>query len=186
MGVRIHSSRNGLHITMLYSLTHLWKIIGAQIPTYFISASLSFITADIGGTEVAAWLPVSIGLAQAAVSPFCGYLQDIFGRRAITLIGSLLLVTGTVVMGTAHHFTQGIVAVVLVGAGSAIAELTALAGYVLCESLDGLIIKLIVDFRTAELVPISKRGYYLAIVTGSILPFAPYLLYAELLSTYYS
>ena len=90
---------------MLYSLTHLWKIIGAQIPTYFISASLNFMTANISGTEVATWLPVSIGLAQAAISPFCGYLQDIFGRRAITLIRSLLLVTGTVVMGTAHHFT---------------------------------------------------------------------------------
>jgi MFS family permease len=124
----------------------LWNIIGAQIPTYFISASLSFITADIGGAEAAAWLPVSIGLATAAVSSFCGYLQDLFGRRAITLIGGILLVVGTIVMGTAHHFRQGVVAAVLIGAGSAIAELTALAGYVLGESPDGLIIKLIVDF----------------------------------------
>ncbi|OQV06095.1 hypothetical protein CLAIMM_10723 isoform 2 [Cladophialophora immunda] len=66
-------------------------------------------------------------------------------------------------MATAQTFRAGVVAMCFAGAGASIGELTAVAG-------------------TAELVPIKKRGIYLAIVTASILPFAPYLLYAQLLA----
>jgi MFS family permease len=33
---------------------------------------------------------------------------------------------------------------------------------------------------------VKARGYYLALVTGFVLPFTPYLLYAQLLSTYHT
>jgi hypothetical protein len=39
---------------------------------------------------------------------------------------------------------------------------------------------------TSELVPVKKRGIYLALVTLFVLPFTPYLLYAQLLSTYHT
>jgi hypothetical protein len=42
------------------------------------------------------------------------------------------------------------------------------------------------QISTSELVPVNKRGLYLAMVTGAILPFCPYLLYAQLLSTYHT
>lgn len=35
-------------------------------------------------------------------------------------------------------------------------------------------------------MPVKTRGYYLALVTGFVLPFTPYLLYAQLLSTYHT
>ena len=38
----------------------------------------------------------------------------------------------------------------------------------------------------SELVPVSKRGVYLALVTFSIIPFCPYLMYSELLGTYHT
>jgi hypothetical protein len=38
----------------------------------------------------------------------------------------------------------------------------------------------------SELVPVNKRGVYLALVTFSILPFCPYLMYSELLATYHT
>ncbi|KAJ9611234.1 hypothetical protein H2200_004417 [Cladophialophora chaetospira] len=141
--------------------------VGSQIPLYFVGGSLAFIAADIGGVEASAWLAVSYALALSAVAPFCGYLQDLVGRRNITLGGGLMLMMGCIVLATAKSFGAGVVGMGFAGAGAAIGELTALAG-------------------TAELVPVNKRGIYLALVTLFVLPFTPYLLYAQLLSTYHT
>lgn len=102
--------------------------IGSQIPLYFTGGSLSFIAADIGGATASAWLPVAYALALAAVAPFCGYMQDLFGRRNITLGGGTVLIVGIIVLATAKSFAQGVVGMGLSGGGAAIGELTALAG----------------------------------------------------------
>jgi hypothetical protein len=102
--------------------------VGAQIPLYFVGGSLSFIAADIGGASKISWLPVSNTLVLAAFAPYCGYMQDIFGRRYITLGGGLLILTGCAILATAHSFGQAIVGMCFAGAGAAIGELTALAG----------------------------------------------------------
>ncbi len=102
--------------------------VGSQIPLYFCGGSLSFIAKDIGGTETSAWLSVSYALALSAVAPFCGYLQDLLGRRIITLGGGVSLMMGCIILATAHKFGQGIVGMSFAGAGAAIGELTALAG----------------------------------------------------------
>ena len=94
-------------------------------------------------------------------------MQDLFGRRNETLFGGLLLIVGCIVLATAKTFGAGIVAMCLAGGGAAICELTALAGM-------------------SELVPVKQRGFYLALVTFSIIPFCPYLMYSELLGTYHT
>jgi hypothetical protein len=104
--------------------------VGSQIPLYFVGGSLSFIAADIGGAEASAWLSVSYALALSAVAPFCGYLQDLVGRRNITLGGGVSLMMGCIILATAHTFGQGVVGMSFAGAGAAIGELTALAGLV--------------------------------------------------------
>lgn len=55
----------------------------------------------------------------------------------------------------------------ITGVGSGINELTALAG-------------------TAELVPVSRRGYYVAGMIMTILPFLPAAMYAQLIAAYSS
>ena len=102
--------------------------VGSQIPLYFVGGSLSFIAADLGGTEVSAWLSVAYALALSAIAPFSGYLQDLIGRRNVTLVGGASLMLGCIVLATAKHFGQGIVGMGFAGAGAAIGELTALAG----------------------------------------------------------
>lgn len=102
--------------------------VGSQIPLYFAGGSLSFISRDIGGTEASAWLAVAYALALSAVAPFCGYLQDLVGRRNITLAGGAVLMMGCIIIATAKQFGQGVVGMSFAGAGAAIGELTALAG----------------------------------------------------------
>jgi MFS family permease len=85
-------------------------------------------TNDLGGPTKISWIPVSNTLALAAVAPFCGYLQDIFGKRNITLFGCACIMTGIIVLATSHSFGQGVTGMSLAGAGAAIGELSALAG----------------------------------------------------------
>ncbi|OQV05048.1 hypothetical protein CLAIMM_09846 [Cladophialophora immunda] len=138
--------------------------VGSQIPLYFVGGSLSYIAADLGSASTG-WLPVSNSLALAAVCPFCGYLQDMFGKRNISILGSVMILVGVLITATAKTFAQGVVGMTIAGGGAAIGELTALAG-------------------TAELVPVKKRGIYLACVTFFICPFFPYVLYSQLLSAH--
>lgn len=65
------------------------------------------------------------------MAPFVGYLQDLFGRREITLIGSIIIMVGIVLVGTAHGFAQAVAGMAIAGVGAGICELTALAGYVI-------------------------------------------------------
>jgi MFS family permease len=92
------------------------------MPLYFTRASLSFITADIGGADKAAWLPVANTLTLGATAPFVGYTQDLVGRRYIALLGCLLLVAGVVIFGTAHEFGQAVAGMAISGMGAGIGE----------------------------------------------------------------
>ena len=135
------------------------------MPLYFVAGSLSFITKSVGGSAISSWSVTSYSLAFASIAPFSGYLQDVFGRRYISLTGSATLILGLILIGTTHTMTQVIVGMTISGVGAAIGELTALAG-------------------TSELVPVKNRGWYLGLVTGCILPFSPYPIYTTLLGTH--
>ncbi|KJX96812.1 MFS drug efflux pump like protein [Zymoseptoria brevis] len=143
-------------LSMLYT--------GSQIPLYFVGGTLSYISADIGGADVIGWLPVANTLAIASVAPFVGYLQDLFGKRYISLFGALLLCVGCVVLGTAHSLGPALVGMAMAGGGAGIGELTGLAGL-------------------AETVPVKQRGYSLAVLTAFVLPFCPYVMYSEMFCT---
>lgn len=97
---------------------------------YFVGGCLSFMEADLGAEKTGSWLPVSNTLAITAVAPFVGYLQDLLGRRNITLAGSVVIMVGIALIGSAHSFRQAVAGMTLSGVGAGICELSALAGYV--------------------------------------------------------
>jgi MFS family permease len=101
---------------------------GSQIILYFIGGSISFIEEDLKLTHGTSWLSTANVLATAVVSPYAGYLQDLFGKRYIALFGSLCLCIGCALTGSAHTFGQILTGMALTGVGAAIGELTALAG----------------------------------------------------------
>lgn len=72
---------------------------GSQLPLYFIGGSIAFVVKEIGGGDKESWLPVAATLAVAATCPFSGYLQDLMGRRNITLFGCVLLLVGIGLVG---------------------------------------------------------------------------------------
>jgi len=157
---------------------------GSQVLLYFVGGCLSYIEADLNATSKASWLPVSNTLAITAVAPFVGYLQDLLGRRNITLCGSLIIMVGIALVGAAHGFGQAVTGMALAGAGAGICELTALAGYVeRTVAPSEMQHKADMSNSISDIVPVRQRGVSLALMTGCILPFTPYVMYSQLLST---
>lgn len=137
---------------------------GSQLPLYFVGGTLEFIGEDLNNSEIVGWLPVANTLAIASVCPWVGYMQDLFGKRTMGLFGAILLCVGCIVLGTAQNLAAALSGMALAGAGAGVGELTGLAGL-------------------AETVPVRHRGYSLAILTAFVLPFCPYVMYAELFTT---
>ncbi|KXS98507.1 hypothetical protein AC578_5507 [Pseudocercospora eumusae] len=136
--------------------------VGSQIILYFVSSNLTAIAIDINST-LANWMLTANTLAVAAVCPFVGYITDLLGRRWLCLGGTLLLIIASAVQGTAHSLAQAVAAQAIGGIGAGICELVALAG-------------------VAEITPNKWRGVTLSLVTFSIVPFMPQLLYSILIT----
>ncbi|CAK1367690.1 unnamed protein product [Cercospora beticola] len=135
--------------------------VGSQIILYFTSSALAPISQSLGTTR-GNWMLTANTLAVAAICPFVGYITDLMGRRNIALIGTLFLLTSCAVQATANSLAQAVSAQAIGGLGAGMAELVALAG-------------------VAEITPARWRGVTLSLVTFSIVPFMPQLLYTILI-----
>ena len=125
--------------------------VGSQILLYFVSAGLTYISLDLN-TSIGNWMLTANTLAVAATCPFVGYLTDMLGRRWVCVFGTVCLIIGSIVMGTAKSLGAAIAAQTIGGLGAGICELTAIAG-------------------VAEISPQRWRGVTLSLVTFSIIPF---------------
>jgi MFS family permease len=133
--------------------------VGAQAVLYMTGGALSYIGESIG-TKYPNWLLTANTLAVTAIVPFVGYITDLLGRRYVAIAGSVFLIIASVVQAASKSLGSSVTAQAIGGIGAGICELTALAG-------------------VAEITPVRWRGVSLAVVTFSILPFIPYILYIE-------
>jgi MFS family permease len=62
-----------------------------------------YIYSEIGGVDRWIWFILAYLIALAGVCPFVGSLSDLLGRRYVALIGSMLIIVGTIVSSTAHR-----------------------------------------------------------------------------------
>lgn len=157
--------------------------VGSQIILYFTSSALTSISQSLG-TTIGNWMLTANTLAVAAICPFVGYITDLMGRRSIALLGTLLLLIACTLQATAHSLAQAIAAQAIGGMGAGMAELVALAGsvHVLLLAVHIYICHLLtITCRVAEITPVRWRGVTLALVTFSIVPFMPQLLYTILI-----
>lgn len=97
-------------------------------------------------------------LAVAAIAPFVGYITDLLGRRWVCIGGTVCLLVSSILIAASYNFATVIAGMAIGGIGAGICELTALAG-------------------VAEITPVRWRGASLALVTFTILPFMPSVIY---------
>ena len=165
-------------------LTMVARALTVLTMSWLVAGAPAYIYAELGGVDHWVWFVTANLLATAAVAPFVGAMSDLAGRRQIALAGSFIIILGQVICCTArtmdvfigrpqllsgetkcrvpanHRRTGGMS---ITGMGTGINELTVLAG-------------------TAELVPLSKRGYYLAAVSATMIPYIPSVMYAQVIS----
>lgn len=145
----------------LVCMSFLW--CGSQIPLFLFGSVFPLIYSDIGGVDRYTWLVVAYLIPNAALCPFVGALSDMFGRRMVGVVGQVCLVIGPIITSTANEMNIAIAGQVFSGLGAGLNELIALAG-------------------TAEMVPVRKRGTYVGLVIFSILPWAPSVLWGQLIA----
>ncbi|EMD35490.1 hypothetical protein CERSUDRAFT_157287 [Gelatoporia subvermispora B] len=110
-----------------------------------VSTAAPTIVSQLHGEDFT-WVSTAYTLASAACLPMSGKLAQIFGRRS-TMLGALLIfAVGSAVSGAAKSMTMLIVGRAIQGVGG---------GGI--QSLTNII--------TADLVPLSKRGKFIAITT---------------------
>ncbi|OJJ04935.1 hypothetical protein ASPVEDRAFT_137641 [Aspergillus versicolor CBS 583.65] len=143
------------------AMAFLWT--GSQIPVYLFGGIPPIIYGDIGGVDRWVWFVLANLLALAGACPFVGSLSDLIGRRYVALIGAALVLIGMIICSTAHTMNVFIAGMAIAGAGAGVNELTALAA-------------------TAEMAPTRQRGKYVAILIFTIAPFAPSVLWAQLIA----
>jgi MFS family permease len=85
---------------------------------FVIAADLNISSDDFS------WIGTSINLGYVVTAPTAGYLQDMFGRRNILIVGSICNILGGIIIATSHGLSQLIVGGVISGMGAAITELT--------------------------------------------------------------
>lgn len=102
----------------------------AAMDTTIVSTAIPQIVGDLGGFSLFSWVFSIYLLAQTVTIPVYGKLADIFGRKSILLVGTLVFLAGS----TACAFAWNMPALVVfrglqgLGAGSIMATVATLAG----------------------------------------------------------
>lgn len=87
------------------------------------------------------------------MAPFAGAVSDLIGRRYPAIFGTILIIIGMAVVGTAHEMNVAIGGQAIAGVGGGICQTVGIAGI-------------------AELVPVNQRGRYIGTVFMLFSPMA--------------
>lgn len=102
----------------------------AAMDTTIVSTAIPQIVGDLGGFRLFSWVFSIYLLAQTVTIPIYGKLSDIFGRKPVLIVGTLIFLAGSVASSLAWDMTALIVfrCVQGLGAGSIMATVATLAG----------------------------------------------------------
>ncbi|OJI98673.1 hypothetical protein ASPVEDRAFT_123073 [Aspergillus versicolor CBS 583.65] len=137
--------------------------VGSQIQPLLFAAIIPRVSADFGASDLLVWFFCTQQIASGVIAPFAGSLADLFGRKTITIAGVLSAMVGMILAAATPNAAGYLAGQAFTGIGIAVQELMAIAAIV-------------------EIVPTMHRGYYIAIIVTSFLPFAPGSLYGALIA----
>lgn len=133
-----------------------------QIPLLF--ATLTYVIAgDLEAGTMTTWLFSAQLVACGATAPFVGSFSDIYGKKLTALLGVGIAVIAMIVCASTPTAAGFVAGQALAGMSIAIQELSAIAAI-------------------SELVPVNKRGFFIAVLISGFLPFTPASLYGGLIA----
>jgi EmrB/QacA subfamily drug resistance transporter len=81
----------------------------AALDSTIVSTALPTIVGELGGLERLAWVVTAYILAQTVVTPLCGKLGDLYGRKKVLQAAIVVFLAGSVLCGIAQSLVQLIV-----------------------------------------------------------------------------
>lgn len=102
----------------------------AAMDTTIVSTAVPQIVGDLGGFTLFSWLFSIYLLAQTATIPVYGKLADLFGRKPVLIVGTLIFLAGSAASAAAWSMVSLIVfrGIQGLGAGSIMATVNTIAG----------------------------------------------------------
>ncbi|UHA75931.1 MDR family MFS transporter [Paenibacillus sp. 481] len=104
----------------LVTMALLLSTFLAAIEVTVVSTAIPQIVSDLGGLHLISWIYAAYLLTTAVSTPLFGKLSDLYGRKNIFIIGSVLFVIGSMLCGLAENMTQMVIyrAIQGIGAGA--------------------------------------------------------------------
>ena len=99
----------------------------AALDSTIVSTALPTIVSELGGLEHLAWVVTAYLLAQTIVTPVYGKLGDLYGRKAVLAVATVIFLAGSVLCGLSANMTQLIVFRAVQGLGGGGLNVTAQA-----------------------------------------------------------
>ncbi|MCC7194517.1 MAG: MFS transporter [Gemmatimonadaceae bacterium] len=126
--VNVERQRRNLRRWILAALMSTMML--AAMDTTIVATAIPQIVGDLGGFALLSWVFSIYLLAQTVTIPVYGKLSDIFGRKPVLVIGTLIFLTGSAVSAASWSMVSLIVFRGLqgLGAGAIIATVSTLAG----------------------------------------------------------
>ncbi|MEV0280227.1 MFS transporter [Streptomyces sp. NPDC050610] len=78
----------------------------ATLDTQIVATAMPAISGDLDGVERFAWVSTAYLLAFSVVTPLCGKLGDLFGRKRVFVFAIAIFLIGSALCGTAGSMTQ--------------------------------------------------------------------------------
>lgn len=97
----------GLIIGMFFSALEQ-TIVGTAMPT---------IIGELNGFSIFAWVTTAYMITSTVVIPIVGKMSDLYGRRFLYLLGTIIFIMGSALCGTAHSMEQLVLYRALQGIG---------------------------------------------------------------------
>ncbi|TCS92853.1 MDR family MFS transporter [Hazenella coriacea] len=90
----------------------------ASIEVTIVSTAMPRIVSDLGGIQLISWVFAIYLLTSAVTTPIYGKLADLFGRKIIFTVGTVLFLAGSMLSGLSQTMTQLILFRALQGIGA--------------------------------------------------------------------
>jgi MFS family permease len=134
------------HLPLLFT-TLMVVMLLASLSQMIFSTALATIVGELHGVEQMMWVITGYMLASTITMPIYGKTGDLFGRKPMLIIATIIFLIGTIIGGLAPDMTWLILARVVQGLGGG-----------------GLII--LSQAAVADFVPARNRGKYMGLMGG--------------------
>src|SRR5438067_10371137 len=106
------------HQSVLVVFTGLMLVLlMAALDQTIVSTALPTIVGDLGGLNHISWVVTAYLLAQTAVTPIYGKLDDLYGRKIVLQFALVVFLVGSALCGAAQNLTELIVFRAIQGLG---------------------------------------------------------------------